>query len=169
MKLTVKEIAAFGMYGCLMFASKVLMELLPNMHLLAVLIVSATVVFRAKALYAVYVYVSILGLVYGFTTWWIPNLYTWTVLWAAAMLIPQRLSPVKLGLFCTAVAGAHGFLYGVLCAPANALLTGLNFQGMLTWIGFGLPFDLIHGVSNILLGVLIVPLIRALTVAKKHL
>ena len=34
MKLSVREIAVFGMLGALMYASKVLMEALPNVHLL---------------------------------------------------------------------------------------------------------------------------------------
>ena len=34
MKLKTREVAIFGMLGALMYASKVFMELLPNVHLL---------------------------------------------------------------------------------------------------------------------------------------
>ena len=51
MKLSVREIAVFGMLGALMYASKVLMEALPNVHLLGVFVVALTVVYRKKALY----------------------------------------------------------------------------------------------------------------------
>ena len=44
MKLTVRETAVFGMLGAVMFASKLLMELLPNIHLLGALTVAYTVV-----------------------------------------------------------------------------------------------------------------------------
>ena len=62
----------------------------------------------------------------------------------------------------------HGFLYGVLYAPAQALLFGLDFQGMLAWIAAGLPFDLIHGVGNFFCGALICPIIAAIRLAEKQ-
>ena len=46
MKPTTKEIALFGMFGALMFASKKLMEVFPNVHLIGVIIVAITVVYR---------------------------------------------------------------------------------------------------------------------------
>ena len=53
----------------------------------------------------------------------------------------------------------HGFAFGILYAPAQALLFGLNFNGMLAWIVAGFPFDIIHGISNFFCGILIVPII----------
>jgi len=49
-----------------------------------------------------------------------------------------------------------------LYAPAQALLYGLSFKGMIAWIVSGLPFDMIHGVSNFICGLLIVPIIHLL-------
>ena len=48
--LTVWELVIFAMLGTLMFCSKLLMELLPNVHLLGMLTIAYTVVYRAKAL-----------------------------------------------------------------------------------------------------------------------
>ena len=62
---------------------------------------------------------------------------------------------------------AHGFLYGVLYAPAQAILFGLDFHGMLAWIAAGLPFDLIHGISNFGFGALVVPVVKAIRLAEK--
>ena len=62
MKLSVKEIALFGMLGALMYASKMALEFLPNVHLLGVFTISMTVVYRKKALYPIYVFVFLLGL-----------------------------------------------------------------------------------------------------------
>lgn len=53
MKLTAREIAVFGMLGAVMFASKLLMEFAPNIHLLGTFIVAFTVVYRRKALYVI--------------------------------------------------------------------------------------------------------------------
>ena len=165
MKLNIKEIAIFGMLGALMFASKILCELLPNIHLLGTMIVSVTLVYRKKALYPLYIFVLISGVFYGFAAWWLPYLYIWTVLWGFTMLIPVSKLPEKAKPFIYGiVCGLHGILYGVLYAPAQALLFGLNFKGMLTWIAAGFPFDLIHGVSNLIIGTLLIyPLSKLLT------
>ena len=80
MKLSVKETVLFGMLGAMMYAVKVIMEVLPNVHLLGVFVIALTVVYRKKALYPIYTYVFINGLAAGFAAWWIPYLYLWTLL-----------------------------------------------------------------------------------------
>lgn len=166
-KITVKEIAVFGMLGALMYASKIAMEVLPNIHLLATFVISMTVVYRKKALYPIYVFVLMLGLFNGFNMWWIPYLYLWTVLWAVVMLLPKNMSRKKSVIIYSVIAALHGFLYGALYAPAQAIMFHLNFEGMVTWIITGLPFDAIHGASNFFCGLLIVPFIELLSKINK--
>lgn len=168
MKLTVKEMTLFAMLGAAMYASKIIMELLPNIHLIGVFIVAFTVVYRKKALYPIYIYVFLTGFFSGFAAWWIPYLYVWTVLWAVVMLLPQKI-PKKIRPFVyMTVCALHGFLYGTLYAPGQALLYGLNFEGMVAWIIAGLPWDFIHGVSNFFCGALIIPLISILRLADRY-
>lgn len=167
MKLTTREIAVFSMLGAVMYASKVIMEFAPNIHLLGVFTIAFTVVYRKKALYPIYTYVILNGVLYGFATWWIPYLYLWAVLWGAAMLLPRNMPEKIQPIVYMAVCAAHGFLFGTLYAPAQAVLYGLDFQGMVAWIIAGLPMDLIHGVSNFFCGILIVPLIKILRTAEK--
>ena len=146
------------MLGALMYASKILMEFLPNVHLIGVFVVALTVVYRKKALWPIYIFVFLTGLLNGFATWWIPYLYIWIVLWGAVMLLPKNCKSIFYPIVCS----LHGFLYGTLYAPAQALLFGLNFKQMLAWIVAGLPYDAIHGVSNFICGLLIVPIIRTI-------
>lgn len=167
MKLTVREIAVFGMLGAIMFLSKLLMELLPNIHLLGVLTVAYTVVYRKKALYPIYVYVFLNGFFSGFAAWWVAYLYVWAILWGMVMLIPQNLPKKVQPVVYMAVSAMHGFLFGTLCAPAQALLFGLNLEGTIAWIIAGFPFDLIHGVSNFICGTLIVPVVSTLRLAEE--
>lgn len=158
MKLTVREIVIFSMLGSIMYASKIIMEFIPNVHLLGMFTMTYTLVYRKKALYPIYIYILLNGLFAGFATWWLPYLYIWTVLWGATMLLPKNI-PSKLRPFVYMVVCAlHGFLFGTLYAPAQALLFGLNFHGMIAWIIAGLPWDMIHGISNFCCGILIVPL-----------
>lgn len=168
MRLTVKEMAVFGMLGGLMYASKMLMELFPNIHLLGTFVIALTLVYRKKALYPIYTFVFITGLFSGFATWWLPYLYVWAVLWGMVMLLPCKLPQRVQPLVYMVVCALHGFLYGVLYAPSQALLFGLDFSGMLAWIAAGLPFDLIHGVSNFFTGALVLPLTRILRLAEKE-
>ncbi len=168
MKLNIKEIAVFGMLGGLMFASKLVMEVFPNIHLIGVFIVAITVVYRLKALYPIYIFVFALGLFYGFNVWWIPYLYIWTVLWGAVMLLPKKMSPKIAPVVYMVVCSLHGFLYGILYAPAQALFFGFGIEQTIAWIISGFPFDAIHGVSNLICGIMIVPLIKAMKLAHKY-
>lgn len=145
-----------------MYASKIIMEMLPNVHLLGVFVVAFTVVYRKKALYPIYTYVFLNGILSGFSAWWIPYLYLWTVLWGAVMLLPGNMPKKIQPIVYMTVCAAHGFLYGTLYAPAQALLFGLSLKGMIAWIVAGLPFDCIHGISNFLCGILIMPIIIVL-------
>lgn len=168
MKLTIREIAVFGMLGAVMYVSKMIMELVPNVHLLGVFIVAFTVVYRQKALYPIYVYVFLNGLFSGFAAWWIPYLYVWTVLWAFVMVLPKKMPRKAEPFVYMAVCAVHGFLFGTLYAPAQAIIFGLSFQGMIAWILAGLPWDFMHGVSNFFCGALILPLVSALRFAEKN-
>lgn len=167
MKLTVREMTVFAMLGAIMYASKILMELVPNVHLLGVFTIAFTVVYRRKALYPIYVYVFLNGIFCGFATWWVPYLYLWTVLWGAVMLLPKQMPKGLRPLVYMSVCAAHGFLYGTLYAPAQAVLFGLDFQKTIAWILAGLPWDFVHGVSNFFCGILIVPVISALRLAQR--
>ena len=162
MKLKLWEVALYPLLAIIMFTSKIAMDLLPNMHLLGMFIVTYTIVFRIKALIPIYIFVFLAGIYGGFNPWWIPYLYIWTVLWGAVMLLPRNM-PKKIAVpIYMAVCGLHGFLYGVLYAPAQALMFGLDFKGAVAWIISGIPFDAIHGISNFFLGALILPISRLL-------
>ena len=168
MKLTTREMTLFAMLGAIMYASKIIMEVAPNVHLLSVFTVAFTLVYRKKALYPIYVYVLLTGLLCGFSTWWIPYLYLWTVLWGVVMLLPRKIPKKLKPIVYMVVCSAHGFLFGTLYAPAQAILYGLDFNGMIAWIIAGLPWDCIHGVSNFFCGMLILPIVSILTKLENH-
>lgn len=162
MKLTAKELAIFGMLGAIMYVSKVITEIVPNVHLLGAFTIAFTIVYRKKALYPIYIYILINGLMAGFSVWWIPYLYIWTLLWAAAMLLPRNMPSGIRPIVYMCLCAAHGFLFGTLYAPAQALLFGMDFEAVIAWIIAGLPWDFIHGVSNFFCGILIIPIISVL-------
>jgi hypothetical protein len=157
----------FSMLGAIMYVSKVIMDVAPNIHLLGAFIVAFTVVYRKKALYPIYIFVLLTGLFNGFNAWWVPYLYIWTALWAVVMILPKKLPKMWQPLIYMIVSAMHGFLYGILYAPVQALMYGLSFEGTLAWIATGLPWDIMHGISNFFCGIIIVPLISVLRLAEK--
>lgn len=145
-----------------MFVSKLVLEFLPNVHLLGALTMVYTIVYRKQALIPIYVYVFLNGLYAGFNLWWVPYCYLWAILWAVTMLLPKKM-PVKLAVpVYMAVCSLHGLLFGMLYAPFQALAFGLDLKGMIAWIVSGLPWDVVHAVGNLVAGTLIVPLSRVL-------
>lgn len=158
LSVRIRDTVVFAMLGTLMFCSKIIMEILPNIHLLGMFTMTYTVVYRKRALIPIYIFVMITGLYSGFSMWWFPYLYIWAVLWAITMLIPKRLSKKAKSIIYPIVCCLHGLAYGTLYAPAQALMFGMDFNQMLLWIIAGLPWDFVHGVGNLFAGMLIVPL-----------
>lgn len=173
-RLDLRHILIFSMLGAMILAGKLAFEGIRNVHMVGMLIVTYTVVYRRYALFPLYVFVFLAGLYYGFPQWWLAYLYIWVVLWGMAMLLPQRtprflrgrLQPQTVrslqAISYCAVSGLHGLLFGTLYAPFWAWIAKLSFHNTLRWIVAGIPSDLIHCVSNICMGVLIYPLAKLL-------
>ena len=150
------------MLGTLMFISKLIMEVLPNVHLLGMFTMLFTITYRKKALIPIYIYVFLNGLFAGFNMWWVPYLYIWTILWGITMLLPKNMPKKFSCIVYPVVCAIHGFAFGTLYSPAQAVMFGLDFNGMIAWIIAGLPWDAIHGVGNFCAGLLILPLAELL-------
>ena len=147
----------FAMLATIMFCSKIIMEALPNIHLLGMLTMAYTVAFRKKALIPIYIYVALNGLYAGFSMWWVPYLYVWTILWGITMLLPKRMPKKVKCIVYPIICCIHGLLFGTLYAPVQALMFHMDFEQMIAWIIAGLPWDLLHGVGNLFVGMLILP------------
>lgn len=166
--LTVREMTVFAMLGALMFCSKLLLEWAPNIHLLALFIITFTLIYRSKALVPIYLFVLLTGVYGGFNAWWVPYLYIWLPLWGFTMLLPRRMpkwlaAPLYMLLGCL-----HGLFYGILYAPAQALFFGLDFKMTLAWVAAGASFDIMHAVGNLAACTLVLPLARVICKLEKR-
>ena len=162
------DLLVFTMLGVIMLISKLLMEALPNFHLLGTLITAYTIVYRKDALKPIYIFVLLSGIIYGFGTWWFAYLYIWAILWGMVMLLPKNMkSKVAVPVYMI-VSGLHGLLYGTLFAPAQAIIFGYDFKTMIAWIIAGFSFDIMHCISNVVLGILILPIATALRKFHKY-
>ena len=119
-----RKLILLTIFGSLMYLSQLLMAALPNIHMIALFITVLTVVYRKWALISVYVYAFLNGM-FGIYVL-IPYLYIWTILWVAIMLLPRKMKPAIAVVVYTVVCGLHGILFGILYAPAQALLFGFS-------------------------------------------
>ena len=158
----------FAMLGTILFLSKLLMEWAPNIHLIDMFIIALTAVYRKKALIPLYIFVFLTLLFNAFSVWLVAYLYVWLFPWALTMLLPRRLPRAVLAVCYVAIGGLHGILFGVLYAPAQAVLFGLNFKEMLVWIAAGSLFDVAHAVGNMAACTLVVPLATLLMRLEKQ-
>lgn len=149
------QLAVFAMLGAIMFISDILMEFLPNVHIVGVLTVVYTIVYRWKALIPIYVYVFLNGLFSGFGIWWLGYLYIWTLLWGAVMLVPRRL-PLKLRTaLYVAICTLHGLSFGVLYVPVQMIYNS-DPNYILAWLSVGfVTADIYQGMGNCIFGVLV--------------
>ena len=159
MKLKTREIAIFAMLGAIMFVSKLVMEGLPNMHLLGTFVVAFTLTYRTKALFPIYAYVFANGLWEGFNLFgWLPESYIWFILWGVTMLLPQnmprRIAPIVYML----LPALHTLLFDVFYIPAYVLFAGIPWDRIGLTLISGLSFNIIPAIGNFVLGILILPI-----------
>ena len=144
-----------ALLGAMMMATQVALSALPNIHLVAVFVILGALLFGYKCLFSVYIFVLLEGLIYGFSMWFVNYLYVWTILAIAAILLRKNES----SLFWAAVAGVFGLLFGAMCAIPYFFIGGWT-AAFSYWVA-GIPFDLIHCVSNaVLTFVLLEPLYK---------
>ena len=145
------------MLGDIMYVSDILMEFLPNVHMVAALIVVVTVAYRSYALISIYVYAFLNGLFAGFGPWWVGYLYIWTILWAAVMLVPRGLGKKIKRVLYVGLCALHGFAFGLLYLPTQAIFFSPDPTYLFSWwsIGF-VTADIYHGIGNLIFGILLI-------------
>lgn len=147
------------MLGALTFGAKVAMSGLPNIEPVSLMVMLFAVVFGWKALYPIYLYVTMEILYYGINFWNVNYLYVWAILAAAAIAMRRFKDPV----LWACLSGFFGLAFGLLCCPVY-MVTGSSVRyGILWWLK-GLPYDVLHAVGNFAITLtLFVPLRKLLS------
>lgn len=148
-KLTLRQIAIFGLLGAMTFGLKVVMAWLPNIEPVSLLVMLYTVVFGRKCLYPIYVYVLLEILLYGIGTWNIMYLYIWALLALGAWFMRKQTHPLAWAL----LSGCFGLLFGFLCMPVDLFIGGFGYA-ISKWAS-GILFDLAHCVGNFVIAALL--------------
>ena len=144
MKLSVKELILFGMLGGIVSLSQIALSFIPNVETVTLFIIIFSLIYREKALFIVFVFVAVMGIVYGFGLWW----WGYVVIWALLCILTIKIRKILLkgSLVMAIYSGIFGLLFGVFFAIPYAIFGGIN-AGIAYWIS-GIPYDIIHGVGN---------------------
>ncbi len=152
-----------GFYSATLVALQVALSSLPNVELVSFLFVifGLTLGFKTNLTIAL-VFSIVEMLVWGFGDWVIGYLWIWP-LWTGVIAVLKPL--LKESTYLWSITNAiWGFLFGALFAINHGLFYGFNFS-VAYWIK-GLPFDVIHALSNyIVMLILFKPI---LNLFKKH-
>lgn len=156
-KLTLRQIALFGVLAALTFGAKVAMSALPNIEPVSLMVMLFAAVFGWKALYPVYLYVGMEILLYGINLWNINYLYIWTILAAAAIAMRRLRNPIWWAL----LSGTFGMAFGLLCSPVYMAIGGFDY-GIRWWLA-GVAFDVPHAIGNFVIALVLFAPLRKLT------
>ena len=160
-RLSAREIAELSLICALMDAGKEGLRVIPNVHPVTLLLLLATAVYGVKALYPAFGFAILEIALYGAGLWNLMYLYVWPIVVFAALPFRQSRSRA----LWAALAGLHGICFGALCAIPYLFIGGWKMA--FTWWLSGIPYDVIHCVSNaVLVFVLLPPLRRLLETLK---
>lgn len=149
-----REIAELSVMCALMFGGKEALRMIPNVHPVMLLIMLCVIWYGWKTIYPVIGFVIVQIALYGLGIWTINYVYIWPL--AVAVSMPLRGS-TRWWLWAT-VAGAFGFTFGALCAIPYIFISG--WQAAAAYWMAGIPFDLIHGVSNFVIVLVLLPVLN---------
>ena len=145
-----RDVATVGLMVAAIEACKLVMQAMPNIEMTSFLIILFTLFYPRLTLYAIPAFTLIEGMLYGFGIWWVMYLYAWPLL----ALVTRAFSRSDSAFFWAIVSGAFGLMFGALCAIPYFFIGFISggfaqgFAQMFAWWVAGIPFDLIHGVSN---------------------
>lgn len=170
MKLTIKDICLIGIMVAVIEVCKVVMASIPNIELTTFWLIIFTLYFGKRVYFAVPVFILLEGAVYGFGLWWVMYLYTWPLL----VIVVRILRKPTSALTWSIIAGLFGLLFGFFCSipyffigAAGATIAN-GIQTAFAWWVAGIPWDLVHGISNfVIMLVLYHPIMRVMNVTKK--
>jgi len=142
---TIKEIATIGMMAAMLEVVKIALQSIPNVELVTLLIILFSLYLGPKSLIAVWAFVGMECVHWGIGLWTIMYFYIWPIL-VIATLIKKKYNTSQSKWPYVILSTIYGLLFGALCSIPYLFIGGLKTA--ITWWISGIPYDVIHGVSN---------------------
>lgn len=152
-KIKAIDIAMIGMMIAVLEVLKIALMHIPNVEVVTFLIIIFTIYFGRKMFYVIPAFVLIEGIIFGFGIWWVMYIYIWPLIAITAWIFRKNESP----FFWAIVSGLYGLLYGFFCSIPYFVIGAVDggmaggISSAITWWIAGIPYDLIHGVSNFII------------------
>ena len=141
----------------ILFVLQIALSYLPNIELVSLFVILYTLLLGKRVIPILTAFTVLEGMIYGFGVWWISYLYIWPILAGFTWGLKQLQAPDWAYAILSCL---YGLGFGFLCALPY--LSG-GIGAMFTWWIAGIPFDLVHGISNLILAlILFQPLRRVL-------
>lgn len=144
-RFTPRDIALVGMMAAVMEVCKEALSFLPNVELVTFLVILFSIFWGRKATLATVILTVLEIALYGISLWVLIYLYIWPLL----SLLAWQLRKCRNIFVWSAFSGLYGLAFGALSSLPNLLLFG-PAAAFTFWVT-GLPYDLLHGVSNAVL------------------
>lgn len=169
-KLTAKDIAMVGVMVAVIEVCKVVLMGIPNIEITTFWIIMFSLYFGSRVFFVVPVFILIEGMLFGFGLWWVMFLYVWPLLAVVSIFLKKMDSALGWSI----LAGAFGLAYGFFCsfpyiaigAADGGLIAGIQYA--FAWWIAGIPYDIIHGVGNFVIMLVLYRPIRAIMEKTKH-
>lgn len=161
--LAVRRIVYIAVMTAIMEAAKIALNPVPNVELITLLVIVFTKQFGWKmTLPAVLIFAFIECTYWGFGTWSIVYFYMWPLL---VLLTHLNRNAESIWNY-TVLSAAFGLTFGAFCTLVTLAAAGL--KAAFAWWIAGIPYDLIHGISNFIICLLLFkPLNNALEALKR--
>ena len=141
-KLLAKDITLMALMVAIIEVCKVTLASIPNIELTSFWLIMFTLYFGKRIFYVIPAFILIESVMYPFGLWVIMYLYAWPLLAITVLLLRKRNNIWDMAM----ISGIFGLLFGFLCAIPYLFVSG--FAGAFTYWIAGIPFDLIHGIGN---------------------
>ncbi len=157
-KGSVYHLVRIAVMTALLEAAKFALNSIANVELITLLLMTYTKVFGWKdSLKAALLFAAIETLWWGVSIWTITYFYIWPLL----ILLEHLLRNCQSRLLHACAAGIFGLLFGLFCSLPTLIMNGWN-AAVAWWIA-GIPYDLVHGISNFIIDLLLFePCVKAL-------
>lgn len=161
--LAVRRIVYIAVMTAIMEAAKIALNPVPNVELITLLVIVFTKQFGWKmTLPAVLIFAFIECTYWGFGTWSIVYFYMWPLL----VLLTHLNRNAESSWNYTVLSAAFGLTFGAFCSVVTLIAAGL--KAAFAWWIAGIPYDLVHGISNFIICLLLFrPLNNALEALKR--
>ena len=146
-KLKAKDIAIIGLLSASITTGKLVLSFIPNVEIVSLLFIIYTIIFGIKySIIISIVFTTTEMLIYGFSTWLLVYYLIWPLLIIITYLIKEN---IKSEYGYAVIAGLFGLFFGTFFAVAESFFYGYAY-GLTYWVR-GIPFDILHGVSNFII------------------